>query len=131
MNHMEEVARMLGVELGDIFKIYGERFKVVDEVFHINEKGLIDGDGRTWSGVLIRLITGEYTLKKIPWKPKNGDRYFAVMTDRETDCNRWGDDCIDFSFYFAGNCFKTEEEALAHAPEVIGKLRGKYEEDRS
>ena len=124
MNHMEEVARMLGVELG-------ERFMVGDEKCYIAKEGLMDDGGGHCPRTLTYLLTGENTIKKIPWKPKNGDRYFAVMTDRETDIYRWGDDCIDFSFYFAGNCFKTEEEALAHAPEVIGKLRRKYEEDRS
>ena len=120
MNNMEKVAEMLGVKLG-------ERFKAGGRKYYIDEEGLFDDDGDICTMMLKCLLTGEYTIEKLPWKPRFGDKYWVGFKDGPAVRYFWGDDCVDYSSYFAGNCFATHEEALAHAPEVIEKLRRKYE----
>ena len=124
MNHMEEVAKLFGVKMG-------ERFMVGDEKYYIAKEGLMDDGGGHCPWTLTYLLTGENTIKKIPWKPKNGEIYFqACIKGRVVRCKWFGDVC-DLESYYVGNCFETEEEAEAHKREIIDKLRGKYEEDRS
>jgi uncharacterized Ntn-hydrolase superfamily protein len=118
---MEKVAEILGVKLGEKFKINGE-------VYWLDKDGMIDDTGHRPFSTLGRLVIGQYTIEKLPWKPQESDRYWVVLKDRHAVRYFWDDDCVDYSLYYAGNCFATREEALAHAPEVIEKLRRKYEE---
>ena len=118
---MEKVAEMLGVKLG-------ERFKINGEVYWLDKDGLMDDTGHQIFSTLGRLVIGQYTIEKLPWKPQESDIYWVVLKDGHTVRYFWGDDCVDYSLYYAGNCFATREEALAHAPEIIAKLRRKYKE---
>ena len=118
---MERVAEILGVKLG-------ERFKANGCIYRLNEDGLVDNLDRTWATVLVGLLTGNYTLKKLPWKPKNGDDYFVATMGCSASINSWRGDSFDYALYYTGNCFRTREEALTHAPEITEKLRKKYEE---
>ena len=67
MNHMEEVAKMLGVELSEEFKIEGYSGNVK---YRLTEEGLeyfsYDGKGFTISSTLNCLLNGEYKVVKIP-----------------------------------------------------------------
>ena len=121
LNNMEQVAEMLGVKLGEKFKINGD-------VYWLDEDGLMDDTGHQIFSTLGRLVVGQYTIEKLPWKPQYGDKYCVVLNDGDIARHYWNGDYIDSALYYAGNCFATREEALAHAPEVIEKLRRKYEE---
>ena len=118
---MERVAEILGVKLG-------ERFKVDGCMYHFSEDGLMDSLDRTWATVLAGLLTGNYTIEKLPWKPKNGDDYFVGTMGVSASINSWRGDYFDYALYYTGNCFRTREEALTHAPEITEKMRKKYEE---
>ena len=65
MNYMEEVAKMLGVEIGEEFKIEGllcdTRYKLTRE----NLEYFYDGRWYTISGTLNYLLNGEYKLVKL------------------------------------------------------------------
>ena len=122
---MEKVAEMLGVKLG-------ERFKVSSRG-HGDVEGCFKADGLYLEGslngiVLIKMPVGEISIEKLPWKPQYDDRYWYISMDGDVLYDEW-DSCVyDYAMYYAGNCFETKEEALAHSSEIIGKLRRKYEE---
>ena len=120
-NYMEKVAEMLGVKLG-------ERFKINGKVFWLDKDGMRNDKGGRYAGILNSLLTGEYTIEKLPWKPKNGDDYFVSTMGCSASINSWRGDYFDYAFYYTGNCFRTREEALTHAPEITEKMRKKYEE---
>ena len=120
-NYMEKVAEMLGVKLG-------ERFKINGEVYWLNKDGLMDDTGHQIFSTLGRLVIGQYTIEKLPWKPQYDDRYWYIPMDGCALYSKWTEHINDYAMYYAGNCFETYEEAKAHAPEVIEKLRRKYEE---
>lgn len=106
MNNMEKVAEMLGVKLG-------ERFKINGKVFWLDKDGMWnDKEGRC-AGILNSLLTGEYTIEKLPWKPQYSDRYWVIFMNEHVVRHYWSDDHIDFALYYAGNCFETKEEAEA------------------
>ena len=136
MNRMEEVAKLFGVKLDEEFKVYRKGTPIegsyrFDEygLAHINREATVL---KTYdSSVLVHLLCGRiYEMKRLPWKPKKDDEYWVVLNDGLFIRHHyWNNDCIDYSLYYAGNCFATREEAEAHVPEVIGKLRRKYEEN--
>ena len=66
MNHMKDVAQLLGVEIGEEFKIEGHSGNVK---YRLTEEGLeyfSCGNGFTISSTLNRLLNGEYKVVKIP-----------------------------------------------------------------
>lgn len=78
MNYYKQVAEMLGVELGEEFKVsITETF-----VYKITENGLrrrYQTDSE-WVGsppvTLTSLLRGDYSIVKLPWKPKEGEEYW-------------------------------------------------------
>ena len=66
MNHMEEVAKMLGVKFGEVFKIDigGILFETK---YYLGELGLfMVGDNKLMTGTLNGLLNGRYKVVKIP-----------------------------------------------------------------
>lgn len=110
-NHMAEVAKMLGIELG-------EPFMVGDYKYHFTEKGLCYNDvpdsEKSCVWVLYYLLNGTYTIKRKPWKPSKGDKYWHISSNGSADYYCWTDDTLDFLTYKFGNCYRTREEAEAN-----------------
>lgn len=75
-NHMKEVAKLLGVELEEVFRLekYESYFRFTREYF---ESSL---DGNNWSIAhnltLLAVLNGAATIKKLPWKPKYDEKYY-------------------------------------------------------
>ena len=118
-NHMSEVAKILGVELGERFKIDFCDKIGVDKYYdyYISNNGVnIDEVGRACisSDALFNLITGEWIIKKKPWKPKNNEVYYYVNASGTVDCEEWLSFCEDITWYKLGNCYRTKEEAEAN-----------------
>ena len=114
-NYMAEVAKLLGVELGEKFQICGNGEATVkltkDGLEIVTILGpLIDHANEV---CLTKLITGKYTIKRKPWKPKYGDYYWAVSANPvDSFCYlKWEGTISDYSNYKLGNCYKTMSEA--------------------
>ena len=66
MNYMEQVAHMLGVELGERFKVSG-----MDGRFWIDEIGLCMEDDKgdyDLTALLAALLAGRLKVEQLPWK---------------------------------------------------------------
>lgn len=115
-NHMEEVAKMLGVELG-------EPFMVGDYKYHFTEKGICCNDvhdsEKSCVWMLYYLLNGTYTIKRKPWKPSEGDKYWYISSNGNADYYCWTGDVLDFLTYKLGNCYRTEEDAEANKDKWI------------
>lgn len=77
-NYVNKIANMLGVEVGEEFKIIAEGYEVKGgKLFHFDEHdGLVDGDHSTrhsYPDALYNLILGEYAIRKVSWKPKQSE----------------------------------------------------------
>ena len=66
MNYMKDVAKMLGVEIGEEFKIEGHSGNVKYRLTEENLEYFSGGKGFTISSTLNRLLNGEYKVVKIP-----------------------------------------------------------------
>lgn len=116
-NNMEEVAKLLGVELNEEFeivfappsscyakvKLTTDGAKVIDtnvyDVFNL----------KTY--LLEHLIKGVYEIKRKPWKPKFNEKYYSVGVDGSIEDGTWLNDFLDYTLYKIGNCYRTIEEA--------------------
>lgn len=111
-NHMAEVAKMLGVELGEEFECNdGYQY-----VFTDNRLMSVTSDV---SEMLINLLTGSLIIKHKPLKPSFGDAYWTVMRSGTPLKTVWYDNLIDIHCYRLGNCYHTKEEAEANLDKWI------------
>ena len=114
MNYMAEVAKMLGVELGEEFDVdvHGTIVKAKitkDDIYLLDGQSCFSGYNS--STLLRNLLRGNYSVKRKPLKPKKNEEYWTVMRDGEVFLATWLNDLIDIHCYKLGNCYRTKEEA--------------------
>ena len=114
-SHMKEVAKLLGVELEEVFRLekYESYFRFTREYF---ESSL---DGNNWSIAhnltLLAVLNGTATIKKLPWKPKYDEKYYTPSISNAFGYNSfyWRGDDSDEKYYNFGIICKSKEEAIA------------------
>lgn len=128
-NHMEEVAKLLGVELEEEFRIEGTH---VDYIYKISEKGLfLHCSGRDWweevPDTLVQMLAGRTRIIKLSWKPQKGAPYYipCIVTQPEYMYSvfYWSDDNYDKEYYRMGLVCKTPEEAVALTKKMIAMIQ--------
>ena len=124
-NYMPEVARMLGVEIGEEFDIFdNDGEKIVYSPYKITDNAIVDCEGDPIPGLFYDLLTSKYTLQKCPWRPKDGEKYWYCSA--QDGCVYWAIFCTgmtrDLALLNMGNCFPTKEAAEAAVPEMLEKF---------
>ena len=124
-NYMPEVAKMLGLEIGEEFDIlYKDGTATELGPFKFTNETILDCDGdelQCWR--LCCLLTGEYTLQKRPWRPKDVEQFWLVKSDGNVCSNHfYKNDANDLALLNMGNCFPTEEAAKAAKSEMLEKF---------
>ena len=118
MNNMSKIAALLGVELGEEFKIkVGSSISV--NKYKISEMGLVTKNDKLCTDAqFIGLLKGDFKLIKLPWKPSDGEVVWyvtpaggltAIAFDACTSCS--------LLLYKLGKLYCTLEEAEAHVDE--------------
>lgn len=134
-NLIPEIAHMLGVEIGEEFKIKGE-----DELmtYRFNSDGLqvtyddgIEIPYISTNLALVALVKGEEEIIKLAWKPKLKERYWTFMSSLEGGKlyvlnYMWDNSVIDVALHKVGWVFRTCEEAQAALPAVAKELGVEY-----
>ena len=118
-NHMPEIAKMLGVELGKKFTIEDSDGEIMGvAVIEESEFKLLEYNvnyTNSWlQYTLENLLTGKYTIKRKPWKPKMGEYYWCIDPNGESSKCSWMNTSGGGSNYKLGNCYRTREEAEAN-----------------
>ena len=133
-NLIPEIARMLGVEIGEEFKIKGRE----GAIYKFIVDGLLvsyDDAEKVYIATnvpLVGLVRGDIEIVKLPWKPKKGEKYWGFWYSQLNDTwlvilYTWGNNPEDFAFYKAGWVFHTKKEAKAALPAVAKEIGVKYE----
>lgn len=124
-NYMPEVARMLGVEIGEEFDIIINEMEMLTHgPYKITDNAIVDYVGCKTKNLLYGLLTGEYTIQKRPWRPKEGGWFYHIygngggVTAKFFNFNN----VYDLALLNMGNCFPTKEAALAAVPEMLEKF---------
>lgn len=136
-NLIPEIAEMLGVKIGEEFKIkgYGElTCKITDD------KGLMAADDSSETGwipanaLFLVLLNGKDEIIKLPWKPKAGEQYYSFGGRFFGDPTVWiVVDVIwqglayDVAMFDKGWVYHTKEEAKAALPAVASEMEVEYE----
>ena len=111
-SHMKEVAKLLGVDLEEVFRLekHESYFRFTREHF---ESSL---DGNNWSIAhnltLLAVLNGTATIKR---KPKYDEKYYIPSISNAFGYNSfyWKGDDSDEKYYNFGIICKSKEEAIA------------------
>lgn len=139
-NLIPEIAKMLGVELGEVFKIkgYEEWFYKFDNdrvlKFKHNDDVKMSVAPVSVYVAFLALLRGECEIIKLPWKPKKGETYYTfvlmvvLMGDKwVVRSSRWGGLPNEYALLDKGWVFRTKEEAEAALPKVAAEMGVEYE----
>lgn len=132
-NLIPEIAKMLGVELGEEFKVKGDD----EQTYRFDADGLKviysclrKKRGAFANAMLGSLLAGEEEIVKIPWKPKKGDGYytFEIFRGKWVVRSLWwtGAPCT-YALLDKGWVFRTKEEAEDALPKVAAEMGVEYE----
>ena len=122
-NYIADVAKMLGVELGEKFKIDGSNL-----IYKFFDNGLYFRCIEGWLPAkyqFLDLIKGECNIVKLPWTPKTNKAYYRPSRKFfGVTSEVWTDNPYDYAFKEAGMIFRTAEECEAALPELRKKYLG-------
>ena len=123
-NYMPEVAKMLGVEIGEEFDILNkEGKKVTCGPYKITDNAIVDCDRDDIPNLFYGLLTGECTLQKRPWRLKDGGEYWYVSSNGKVyTTTLCATNACELAMLNMGNCFPTEEMAESAVPEMLAKF---------
>lgn len=131
-NLIPEIAKMLGVELGEEFKIKGREGAIYK--FIVDGLLVSDDDAEkvytTAHMPLVGLVRGDIEIVKLPWKPKKGETIysFTLMYGNWVVYSYvWLNSPCDYALLGKGWVYRTEAEAEAALPKVATEIGVKYE----
>ena len=137
MNLIPIIAKELGVEVGEEFDLcngmdssirMGCIYKFSNDCLMCADEDDKDCFGVASDKTLRCILNGSLKIIKLPFEPKEGERYWYVywVTDyiRVTD-TPFADDDMHYHHKYCGNCFRTEAEAEKHKYEIYEKLTGR------
>ena len=127
-NLMPEIAKLLDVEIGEEFIIENAERKetvvLAADGLHVIQPNNVVGPDH--GKLLSKVLQGLYTVKKLPWEPREGERYcYPSVSAKNVDCTNWICCSFDYAMKALGMIYKTPEEAQAHFAEDYEKLTGK------
>lgn len=127
-NLIPEIAKMLGVELGEEFKFGNNNVK-----FWFDLDGLHSEEFETADLTFYRLARGDAEIVKLPWKPKEGQTVYGfyargISRSLEVISFVWVGSVVSHqALVKAGWVFPTREEAEAALPAVAAEIGVEYE----
>lgn len=135
------IANLLGVELGERFKVCSKGCAEIDFPLFTNEYFLDEKGGLMCSNedsfckvndasMLGNIILGEFEIMKLPWSPKDGDKYYTIGFTGSSikpyiTWYIWNGHVIDYTRLKLGLIYRTEKEAMVHMSEDYERLTGK------
>lgn len=129
-NLMPEIAALLGVEVGEEFKLKGLRsrwiYKFTEDSF------LCRLDNFRWESAFYMMediLHGTVEIEKLPWEPTPRSVYWTIVFKGDgkpfATSRVWSSFSVDFSRKALGMVYRTKEEAEAHMAEDYERLTGK------
>lgn len=131
-NIIPEIAKMLGVEIGEEFKIKGYRltYMITDDKWLITTDDSPETGWTPANTLFADLLNGDAEIVKLPWKPKKGDAYYTFDVFRGKWVVRsvwWTGEPCNYALLDKGWVFHTKEEAKAALPAVAKEMSVEYE----
>ena len=128
-NHIEEVAKMFGVELRETFKIADDIFGEHPKYYRFAENVCLEAsnDGAKWetvdAGLLEDILLGDIKIVKLPWRPQIRKKYYvpriAIRPEDRYYWYHWQNSNADIKRYAMGIVCKTPSEAIALTEKML------------
>ena len=116
-NYMNDVAKLLGIELNEEFKI--ETFL---NPYKLTEQGLFFKNNKEWEyadATLSDLLAGKIEIVKSQWKPRINEVYYCPSNNFLFSVeNEWFNTVEDKALFKCVLVFQTEEECEKALPEL-------------
>lgn len=135
-NHMAEVAKMLGVEVGEAFKIIDDTHSNYRRYYRFTKNVGVEtsDDDVHWKKAIAEalecLLMGDVKVVKLPWKPQKGEKYYipriSIRLEDRYYWYHWQNSDADIKRYTMGLVCKTREEAI----EMTKKMLAVVENER-
>ena len=129
-NYMAEVAKLLGVELGESFKITSDTQGDYHNYYRLTENNCLEmsDDGVEWkmttaAALLKHILMGDIRIVKLPWRPQIREKYYvpriAIRPEDRHYYYYWSNSGVDIKRYDMGIVCKTPEEAIALTEKML------------
>ena len=131
-NLIPEIAKMLGVEIGEEFKIKGYKltYMITDDKWLMATDDSPETGWTPSNTLFAALLNGDAEIVKLPWKPKKGDAYytFEIFRGKWVVRSLWwtGAPCT-YALLDKGWVFRTKEEAEDALTKVAAEMGVEYE----
>lgn len=133
-NLIPEIARMLGVEIGEEFKVEGEdalTYRFTDDKLKVTYDGGVEISNISTNSAFVNLVDGQDEVVKLSWKPKVGEEYWTfVLCGVKTwgVINYvWSNSPSRMAVLKAGWIYRSQAEAEAALPKVAKEMGVEYE----
>ena len=132
MTYYSDIARMLGLALGEEFKIKEEN-ETRPETYQFTKDGLQSRtenvlDWKPVNEIIPMILKGDFEISKMKWKPKPGEYYFVFELRKDAGKWKWQGNSMDLAYWKSGNCFKTFEDAEIAGKDVVKRQMREYAE---
>lgn len=136
-NLIPQIAQMLGLQLGEEFKVKGEdelTYRFDSDGLKLTHDSGIELADVSAKVAFAALLNGKDEIIKLPWKPKAGEQYYSFGGRFFGDPTVWiVIDVIwqglayDVAIFEKGWVYRTQEEAEAALPAVAAEMGVEYE----
>lgn len=134
-NLIPQIAKMLGVELGEEFKVKGGdalTYRFDSDGLKLTHNSGIELAPISANVVFVDLVNGKDEIVKLPWKPKEEEHYYTFTstykyTKWKIGLNCWHTEPQNLAFLKAGWVFRTRQEAEVALPKAAAEFGVEYE----
>ena len=132
-NLIPGICKMLGVELGEEFKIKDEdelTYRFDSDGLKLTHDSGIELAKIAANVAFVDLVNGKDEIVKIPWKPKKGEYYFTFVIMGDKWCVgslHWDGFPNEYALLDKGWVYRSQAEAEAALPKVAKEMGVEYE----
>lgn len=131
-NLIPQIAEMLGVEIGEEFKVKDEdalTYRFTDDELKVTYDGGVEVSNISTNSAFVALVEGQDEVVKLSWKPKKGDVYFTfgLLGDKWVVRSLWwGGFPEEYALLDKGWVYHTGEAAESALPEIATEMGVEY-----
>lgn len=112
---------IFGLHENDQFNVVGDNHSP----YTVTKTGPVDSTGNYYEWLLTDMLNGTIEWRKLPWKPKKNEKYWytdGYQSNTGVTQTHWLNTVTDYVNLYAGNVYRTREEAEAGRDELLVRL---------
>lgn len=133
-NLIPQIAEMLGLQLGEEFKVVSKEGN--EQICNFTMAGLFEHDNQESGSynkeLLAEIVCNNAKIVKLPWKPKQDEVFYTFgihATENKwvvVSC-KWWDNVKNLALYRLGWIYHSQKEAEAALPNIATEMGVSYE----